>query len=591
MRKKRKLMWQIYPSYLIIIISALLAVALYASNSIKQFHLQQIREQLEAHAWHFSTLIEGKVVAEYSQEVDSLCKIVGEQLANRFTVILPSGQVIGDSYEDPSRMDNHANRPEIQQALSENVGTSKRYSYTIEQEMLYVAVPVRKQDDIIGVIRASMPVTAVKQSLSLIYDKIMLAGIIIVILAAIVSLIVSRRIGKPLEEIRQGALRFAHGNLTHRIQVPESEEIGILAETMNQMASQLAERIQTVTKQRNELEAVLANMVEAVIILDRDERIVRCNQTAARLFNVNPEAIGQRSIQETIRNPDIQRFVKKTFEHGGPVEDVLRLHSEQERFLYVHGTSLYETEENVAEILLVFHDITRLKQLENMRREFVANVSHELRTPITSIVGFIETLQDGAINDHENASKFLTIVERNANRLNSIINDLLTLSRIEQEKEEEQILLTKECIKDVLEAAVMICQKRASERQITIHLQCDDALQANINAALLEQAVVNLLDNAIKYSDPGNYVNLSARQQGQEVLISVEDFGCGISEEHLPRLFERFYRVDKARSRKLGGTGLGLAIVKHIANAHNGRATVESTPGKGSTFSIIIPVH
>jgi two-component system phosphate regulon sensor histidine kinase PhoR len=432
---------------------------------------------------------------------------------------------------------------------------------------------------------------AIEQALSSIYGDMMLSGAIIAILAAIISLMVSRRISKPLEEIRQGAISYTHGDLSHRIHVPESEEIGILAETMNQMASQLAERIQTVTRQRNELEAVLANMVEAVMIINRDGRIVRCNQAASQLFNMDQEAIGQRSIQEMIRNANIHRLVKKTFENGEPAEDVLSLNSGHERFLHVHGTLLRSTEEQATDALFVFHDITRLKQLENMRREFVANVSHELRTPITSIVGFVETLQDGAINDPENVSKFLGIIERNAQRLDSIIKDLLTLSKIEQDREGEQIVLAEARIKDVLETAVMICQKRASEHQVVIDLRCSEELWANINAALLEQAVVNLLDNAIKYSEPGSSVNLSATQQGHEVIIAVEDSGCGIPKEHLPRLFERFYRVDKARSRTLGGTGLGLAIVKHIANAHRGRATVESKIGEGSVFSIIIPVY
>jgi two-component system phosphate regulon sensor histidine kinase PhoR len=575
----------------LIIVLALFTVALYASNALKQFYLEKNREHLEAHAWHFRGLIEEKFSLDYGREVDSLCKTVGNQLSNRFTVILPSGLVFGDSMEDPSRMDNHKNRPEIRKALSGDIGTSTRFSHTVKQDMMYVAIPVKKDEKIIGVVRTSMPVTTIEQTFNVIYSKITVVGIGVAILAAIISFVVSYRITKPLEEMRKGALRYAHGDLNHRIYVPESREIGTLAETMNQMASQLAERIQIVTKQRNELEAVLTSMEEAVVIVDREERIVRCNQAAGKIFGFNPETFTHRSIQELIRNATIQRFVKKIFESEIHVEEVIVLNTPEERFLHAHGTLLHEAENRLPVALLVFHDITRLKQLENMRREFVANVSHELRTPITSIVGFIETLQDGAINDPENAGKFLNIVERNASRLNSIINDLLTLSKIEQGKEGEEIIFIEERIRDVLDAAVMACQKRANENQVTIHLQCDDKLCANINAALLEQAVVNLLDNAIKYSDPGSYVNVSAVQQEHDLIIAVEDFGCGISEEHLSRLFERFYRVDKARSRNLGGTGLGLAIVKHIANAHHGLAVVESIPGKGSIFSIKLPLQ
>lgn len=591
MKKKRKLIWQIYVPYLGILVIVLSLVVLYASSAIQQFHQEQLFLQLEGNARYFGTLINNQFAVEYGQEIDRLCKSVGQQLAIRITIVLSSGLVLGDTEEDPARMVNHANRPEIQQALAGQVGTSTRFSYTLGKDLVYVAIPFYEEKTIIGVVRTSMPVKTVEQPLRLLYRQLVITGILIAGVSAIISLLISRHITKPIERIRQSALRFAHGDLTHRINIPAPEEIEVLADTMNQMSSQLAERIQTVTKQRNELEAVLENMVEAVIIVDRQERLIRCNQAAIRLFKLNPAMIGRRSIQETIRNADIQRFIKKTFEQGSPVEDVLRLYVEQERFLHVHGTSLYETEDHIEEILLVFHDITRLKQLENMRREFVANVSHELRTPITSIVGFIETLQDGAIHDPGNAGRFLSIIERNANRLNSIINDLLTLSKIEQGKENKEIALEDDRIKDVLDTAILVCKERASKHQLTILLDCNEMLRARINTPLLEQAVTNLLDNAIKYSDPGTQIQVKAIQEGQEVIISVEDSGCGIAAEHLPRLFERFYRVDKARSRTLGGTGLGLAIVKHIANAHQGRAIVESAPGKGSTFSIVLPMH
>lgn len=591
MKKHRKLVWHIYFSYGFIIFFALLAVTLYASYSLKQFHLGTIKNHLEAHTHYFSTLVGSKISPEYAREVDILCKTVGKQLSNRFTIILPSGLVIGDSMEDPARMDNHKNRPEIREALAGDVGVSTRFSSTVKQEMMYVAIPIRKGEEAIGVVRASMPVVTIKQTLSGMYREIALIGIFVAILAASISLVVSYRITKPLEKMRKGAIRFAYGDLHHRIYVSESHEIGILAETMNQMAVQLEERIQTVTRQRNELEAVLTSMTEAVMIVDQEERILRCNQAAGRIFGFNPETIAARSIQELIRNASIQRFVRRIFESETPVEDVVALNASNERFLHTHGTLLQEAADQTPVALLVFHDITRLKQLENMRREFVANVSHELKTPITSIEGFIETLQDGALNDPENAAKFLKIIERNAHRLNAIIDDLLMLSKIEQEEEGKQILLQEGNIKDVLDAAVMVCENVAQEKNVTITGQCTEEIRANVNRDLLVQAVVNLLDNAIKYSDPGGFINVRAMQADHEVVIAVEDSGCGIPAEHLPRIFERFYRVDKARSRKIGGTGLGLAIVKHIASAHHGRAAVESTPGEGSTFSIILPIH
>ena len=233
--------------------------------------------------------------------------------------------------------------------------------------------------------------------------------------------------------------------------------------------------------------------------------------------------------------------------------------------------------------------MTRLKRLEMVRRDFVANVSHELRTPVTSIKGFVETLLDGAMHNPDELQRFLRIVASQTDRLTAILEDLLTLSRVEQEENGAEIVFSPGPVKNVLDAAVEVCQMKASEKNIHVEITCDSVLQVPMNAPLLEQAVINLIDNAIKYSDPGQTVHVTATGSNGEVVIEIRDQGCGISREHLPRVFERFYRVDKARSRKLGGTGLGLAIVKHIAQAHNGRATVESSVGHGSTFSIRLP--
>lgn len=600
MNKQRKLIWYLYPSYVLIVVIALVTVLLYTSTWLKQFYSQRTEQQLEAHARLFRTLLEEKVMADSSSvpedqrmndaDVDGLCKTVGEQLTTRITVILASGRVIGDSMENPANMDNHANRPEIRAALAEQIGKSIRYSATLEREMMYVAIPAKHDGKVWGVVRASTSVAAIVDMLNSMYRKSAVGGIIVSLAAAMISFFVAYRINKPIADITQGAMRFADGELHHRLYVSGSQEITTLARAMNRMASQLNERIDTVTRQRSELEAMLGSMIEAVVVVDPEERILRCNQAAGRLFGFTVKTAEHRHIQEIIRNIDIQRFVKKTLAGHAPVEDVIVLNSGNEQFLRTHGTLLRTTTGQTTGAVLVFHNITRLKQLENMRREFVANVSHELKTPITSISGFVETLQGGAINEPENATRFLDIIARNARRLNAIIEDLLSLSKIEQEEEQGHILLIQKPVKPILETAVLVCGKKAQDKQVAIELRCDDPIKANVNADLLEQAVINLLDNAIKYSESHSIVTVRATQSEAEVVIAVEDSGCGIPRHHLPRLFERFYRVDKARSRKIGGTGLGLAIVKHIVHAHQGVVTVDSTPGKGSTFSIKLPI-
>jgi two-component system phosphate regulon sensor histidine kinase PhoR len=287
---------------------------------------------------------------------------------------------------------------------------------------------------------------------------------------------------------------------------------------------------------------------------------------------------------------DLQNFVKATLSGQELVEREIVLYADTDQILNGHGTALRDEEGRRMGGLIVLHDVTRLKKLENMRRDFVANVSHEIKTPITAIKGFTETLHDGAIKNPKDAVRFLKIIDRHVDRLEAIIEDLLSLSRIEGEEKNREIELKEGSIGEVLKAAQQICHAKSAEKNIRVLLNCDEGLAAKINAPLLEQAIVNLLDNAVKYTGEGGTIILEGHQEGNEVVINVIDQGCGIEKEHLPRIFERFYRADRARSRQMGGTGLGLAIVKHIIQAHRGRVSVESTPGNGSAFTITLPL-
>jgi two-component system phosphate regulon sensor histidine kinase PhoR len=271
------------------------------------------------------------------------------------------------------------------------------------------------------------------------------------------------------------------------------------------------------------------------------------------------------------------------------IEDDIVLHNDEERVLNIHSSPLQDAKEARIGILVVINDVTKLRRLENVRRDFVANVSHEIKTPLTAIKGFVETLHDGTVEKPEDIERFFGIVIKHINRLDAIVEDLLTLSRIEKEDTGKEIKFETGSIKDVIETAIQVCQAKADKKNIHIDLSCDKEITAKIDPALLDQAMVNILDNAIKYSEKGSAVYVECSSMEREIIISIKDHGIGIAKKHLPRLFERFYRVDKARSRELGGTGLGLAIVKHIVQAHGGRITVESTPGKGSTFAIHLP--
>jgi two-component system phosphate regulon sensor histidine kinase PhoR len=588
--RRKRLIWQLFPSYLLITLLSLLAVSWYASSSLRHFFLDRTAADLKTRALLVEKQIAAHLTPLDAAAVDAICKEIGKHSATRITVILPSGQVIGDSRETPQLMDNHAGRPEIASALKGETGMSRRYSKTLMQRMMYVAIPLKNGQTTSGVIRISLPTTSIDRELRSIQIKIALGGLLIALIAAGISLLISRRISRPIEEMKKGADHFAEGDLTHRLTAPDSEELASLAEALNQMAAQLDRRIETIMSQRNELETVLASMLEGVIAIDNEERIINLNSAAVGLFDSKPENCRDRNLQEVIRNSALQQFVRQSIISQVPKEDDISLYHNGEKTLHLHSSPLLDANKERIGTLVVFNDVTHLRRLENMRRDFVANVSHEIKTPLTAIKGFVETLHQGSVDNPEEAKRFLGIIQKHVDRLSSIVEDLLSLSRIEQEDEVKTIKLEEGFIKDVFRSAILICRPKAEEKNITVISLCDEPISARFDAMLLEQAVVNLLDNGIKYSEPERTIYLKAERDNSEIKISVVDQGLGIAKKHLPRLFERFYRVDKARSRKMGGTGLGLAIVKHIAQAHGGNVSVESTLGQGSTFTIHLPL-
>jgi len=587
---RRRLLAHLYPYHIAILVLSLFAATMYASRVAERLHMRSTEESLLARARLAEREIERYALASPEAAVDSICKEMGRAAGSRITIVLGTGAVIGDSHEDPRRMENHGDRPEIVRALAGRTGMVVRYSDTEKKNTMYVAVPIERRGEIIGAIRASLPLVMIAESLRGMYLRIFWGGVVVTVLAALVSFGISRRISHPLNDLREGVERFSEEGLSYRIPVSRYEEVASLADTINDLAERLDHRIRTEVRQLSEQEAVFSSMIEALIVIDGSGRVTRLNDSAARLLGVDPEAAAGKNIQEIVRSTQLQAFISSALSAAEPIEGDLVLRGEGgDRFLQAHGMLLPDLEGRTAGAVIVLNDVTRLQRLEGIRRDFVANVSHELKTPITSIKGFIETLRDGAVGRPGDAEKFLEIVAKQADRMNSIIEDLLLLSRVEQDAREERVALESVPVKGVILDAVQVCEPKARAKDIRISVVCPDGISARINAALLEQAVINLVDNAVKYSEPGRPVSIVAEETSREVAIHVRDEGPGIEAEHLPRIFERFYRVDKARSRTLGGTGLGLAIVKHIVQTIGGAVTVESAPGAGSTFSIHLP--
>jgi two-component system phosphate regulon sensor histidine kinase PhoR len=589
----RPLIWILFPPQLLITLAVLFAFIWIGISSIRSFQVTETARDIESRAH----LAAGSVLAYLAHDdragLEAFCREAGRKSATRLTVIAMDGTVLADSDEEPARMENHSDRPEVVAALSGAVVPTMRFSQTLQKKFIYVGIPLEEQGGRKGVLRLAVPVAGIEAQLVAVSRQIIWSCLMVALVAALATWFFARRITRPLEQMKLGVERVASGDFSLRMRVDGAEELAALARAFNDMMAQLDARIQTIVGQHSQLQAVFASMVEGVITVDTEERIIDINQSGARLLNIDPEKVRGKSIVLAVRNTHLQNFVKNALACGAPLEGEFssRLGADgKEKYFYAHGARLQDGQGHITGALIVINDVTNVRRLESIRRDFVANVSHELKTPITSIEGFAETLLDGALEEPEDARRFVEIINKQASRLHAIVEDLLALSRVEQEAKREEILLRELPVVDVLKSAMQTCNPKAEREGVVTSLICEQGIMAQINPALLEQAVINLLDNAIKYSGKGSAIRVEAEKQPGEVLIRISDNGVGIAKQDVVRIFERFYRVDKARSAKLGGTGLGLSIVKHIVSAHHGHVAVDSSLGKGSTFTIHLPV-
>ncbi|EKD28432.1 MAG: hypothetical protein ACD_79C00301G0002 [uncultured bacterium] len=587
---RKKIFWKLYLYFLTIIVALILSGTWYFSRAFENFFSSYTKTMLAEKALLIENEIKTLITSGEMAQIDNLCKDVGKKTSVRLTIILPDGKIIGDSNYDITKMDNHLKRPEVQESLVKGFGSSVRFSQTLKKDIMYFAMPLKSENVLSGFIRTAIPLDLIVQTQNIIRFRFYIAGFLLCIIGAVISIYLSRKISQPIEIIKETAANLAKGNLKHRLFIGDSEELSSLADSMNEMAMQLEEKFSEIQANKNELEAVLSSMQEAVIAFDNNEKILKLNLSAMKLLNVNFSA-RNKTLQEVIRNSNFERFVKKILTDEKPLEEeIIFRNDENELCLQIHGTIIKDITDKKIGVVAVFNDITRLKKLETVRKDFVANVSHELKTPVTSIKGYVETLLNSPPENPDEYKKFLEIIYKQSDRLNLIIEDLLYLSRIEQDAEKDKIYFEIEDINKIIDTACETIKSKAMEKNISITRTGDEKIPVKINASLMVQAMTNLLDNAVKYSEYNTSVTIETLNNKSEIQISVIDNGMGISGEHLPRLFERFYRIDKSRSRKMGGTGLGLAIVKHIVEAHGGKVLVESCIGKGSRFTICIPL-
>lgn len=588
--KRRKLFWHLYPYLFIIVIISLILTAIYASQVMRNIHINEVSQTLENRAKLLKVQLEDLISSGDTVKIDSLCKEYGRLIDTRISIIDPEGTVLGDSDKDPRLMENHGTRPEIVFAFNGTTGFATRFSNTLQKNMKYVALPVIIEGDIKGVIRTSMPASDIEETLGEFYWGITFGGFVIILLSVLIGFFILKRFTNPLEKLQKWAENFTEGDLGYKLFPSNIDEIASLTESINRMAEQLSSRIEIIVDQRNEREAILTNMTEGILALDSKQNIVTFNRAAAEFFDLKLEDVLGKSIYEVLRITDLHKLVEETIKSESTIEKELRFQREGEKYIQAHGTPLKDISANRIGMVLVFNDITGFKKLENIRRDFVANVSHELKTPITAIMGSAETLLDATINSPEDRDKFLNMIIRHSDRLNSLVDDLLELARLDSEIDEGKVELSQHKLIDVVNSSIVLCKPKSETAQVQIDCDCDSSIKININFRQIEQAISNLIDNAIKHSKPDKSILVKTTITENEIIISVVDQGCGIEGKHLSRLFERFYRVDNARSRAIGGTGLGLAIVKHVALAHGGDVSVESISGKGSTFQIHLPI-
>jgi two-component system phosphate regulon sensor histidine kinase PhoR len=582
-----KLFWRVYLSLFASAVLAFAVVGVHADRSLRRIYQEQVAAELHQQADWVASEIQQFTFESDQPLVDRRCKEFGGLTRSRVTVVLPDGRVAGDSDSDPAVMENHADRPEIVEALAGRIGRSERFSGTMRRMLSYLAVPVVREGQVVAAVRTSMPLADIDRTLQAAYREV---GLGVLAAAALFALLASywvRRLSHPLEQMRQVAERLAGGDLGARVDSPSGgAEMRLLGRTLNWMAEQLAARMETITRQSNELEAVFSSMSEGVLAVDSSGRILHFNSAAAELLGLDESQARGRTLEEAARHAELQKFIRLVMDSGQDAEEEIRLPGD--RFARLHGTTLADASGRKIGALVALSETTKLKRLEKMRQDFVANVSHELKTPITALRGGVETLLDAERSEEDR--HFIAMLGRQVERLGAIVGDLLSLSRLEHDEQNGRVPLEPGPIRDVLRRAAGNFAGAAAKKNIAIAVECPEGLVAPINAPLLEQAVGNLLDNAIKYSGEGTHVEVvAAGSNGAGVAIQVKDNGPGIEQRHLPRIFERFYRVDQARSRAMGGTGLGLAIVKHIAQAHGGSVAVASTPGQGSVFTIQLP--
>ncbi len=577
----RSIQWRITVSFILLVLIIMGILGVYLVNSTRNSQLDNLRYQLENEARITAEAsLPGFLSLDEPSTLDDLAKKLGAEIETRVTIIALDGTVLGDSEEDPTTMENHANRPEIVDALATGVGESTRYSTTLGQKMMYVAVPISYQDEILGVARVSLPLTVVESLVHRVTVSIITATAVAALLVILAAWIIARITTRPIRKLTAASRRITSGELGQKITIEAKDEVGELTHAFNEMSAKTKKLVEAISEDRAKLATILDNMTDAVIMIDSEGNISLANRAAEKLFNIKDAE--NKPLIEAVRDHEVDELLRLCL-RTAKTQAAQYESSISKRYLRAIAIPIAHSG-----VLLLFQDLTELRNLQTTRRELIGNISHEFRTPLAGIKAMVETLRDGAVDDKEAARDFLTRIDSEVARLTQLVAELTELSRIETGKAE----LKKEPVNlnQLVEEVIAQLGPQAERQKIAIARDfAADLPSVPADKDRVRQVIANLVHNAIKFTRPGGRITITTRTLEGAVVVDIADTGIGIPKEDLARVFERFYKGDKARAGE--GTGMGLAIAKHVVEAHGGSIWVESEEGKGSTFSFSMPLH
>ena len=572
---KTSIYLRIFLTHLLVILIPAGVILTFSFRSIETHQIEMQTESLQRIARSLEAPFTREFEAGRGDGLDSLAGYFGNAVGTRVTVIDSKGTVLGDSRRDPETMERHRTRPEIMRALRGEMGTARRFSNTIKENFLYVAVPIETGGEVVGVLRVSLPISDIDRSFEGLRNRMIILTTIVVILALIAALISSHSISRPIRHLSEASKRMAGGNLNTRVLLRGGGELKELAESFNNMAEHLERVFGELSRTGEELRSIVGAIQDGLVVLDGDGKIMLANSSFREMADM--EKVEGKHFWEVIRNAEFGDFVRAVSGRKANQVDEISIGG---RAYLCSGGYLASR----AGVVVILHDITDMKSVEKIKKDFVVNLSHELRTPLTAVKGFLETLEEEVTDE---GRRYLDIIRRHSDRLIHIVDDLLLLSELEdrQTRLEFERVDLRELVEDVLH----MFEQPAREKGLELNVRSDGkGPVVNADRFKLEQVFINLIANSVRYTEKGGVTTILKRDRG-DAVVKVEDTGIGIAEEHLSRIFERFYVVDKSRSRGLGGTGLGLSIVKHIVLLHNGSIEVDSTPGLGTEFTVRLP--